>query len=247
MSDEKINIEEEEIIEACEFERPIRILMVVTNADKIGDGHKTGVWFEEFAVPFLDFLNEGYFVTVASLKGGKAPIDPKSENLIDDIKWNAAKKALEDTLPLESIDYKLYDAIVLPGGHGPMVDLANSELMGEIINYFNEKGKIIAAICHGPAGLLPAIKDGKAFVSGKRVTCFTNDEEQIAKMDKIVPFFLEDALKEANAFFIQKDDGEINIVEDDNLITAQNYQSSEQFARTIIRHLQEDGKTRCAD
>lgn len=247
MSDEKINIDEEEIIEACEFERPIRVLMVVTNADKIGDDHKTGVWFEEFAVPFLDFLKEGYFVTVASLKGGKCPIDPKSENLIEDIKWNAAKKALEDTIPLESIDYTLYDAIVLPGGHGPMVDLANSELMGEIINYFSEHSKIIAAICHGPAGLLTAVKDGKAFLSGRKVTCFTNDEEQYFKMDEIVPFFLEDAIKEQNAFYMQDNVGEIFIVEDDNLITGQNYQSSEQFAQAVIRHLNSDGKSRCAE
>ena len=247
MSEENIEINEE-IIEACEIERPVRVLMVVTSADKIGkEEHKTGVWFEEFAVPYLDFLKEGYFVTTASLKGGKASIDKKSENLIEDLKWKAAKQALEDTIPLESIDYTLYDAIVLPGGHGPMVDLAHTELMGEIINYFSENSKIIAAICHGPAGLLPAKKDGTAFVNGRKLTCFTNEEEQCAKMDKIVPFFLEDALKEQGAFFMQKDEGEINIIEDDNLITGQNYQSAEQFAQTVIRHLNADGKSRCVE
>lgn len=243
MPEENIEIKEE-IIEACEFERPIRILIVVTNVDKIGkENHKTGVWFEEFAIPYLEFLKEGYFITTSSLKGGKAPIDKKSENLIDDIKWKTAKQALEDTIPLESIDYKLYDAIVLPGGHGPMIDLAKSELMGEIINYFSENNKIIGAICHGPAGLLPAGKDDIAFVNGRKLTCFTNEEEQWAKMDKIVPFFLEDALKEKGAFFMQEDEGEINVIEDDNLITGQNYQSAELFAQTIIKHLKKNKPT----
>lgn len=243
---EKYTETSEEIIESCELERPVRVLMVVTNADEIGEEkHKTGVWFEEFAVPYLEFLKEGYFVTTASLKGGKAPIDKSSENFIDDIKWKAAKQALEDTIPLESIDYTLYDAIVFPGGHGPMVDIARSELTGEIINYFCEKNRIIAAICHGPAGLLTAEKDGRAFVEGKRLTCFTNEEEKSAKMDKIVPFFLEDALKDRGAIFVKSDAGEINIVEDNNLITAQNFQSAEQFAKAVISHLNAGGQTSC--
>lgn len=236
----------EEIFEACELESPVRVLMVVTNADEIGEEkHKTGVWFEEFAVPYLEFLKEGYFVTTASLKGGHAPIDKKSENFIDDIKWKAAKQALEDTIPLESVDYTLYDAIVFPGGHGPMVDLARSEFIGEIINYFCEKNKIIAAICHGPAGLLTAEKNGRAFVEGKRLTCFTNEEEKSAKMDKVIPFSLEDALKDRGAIFVKADAGKINIVEDDNLITAQNFQSAEQFAKTVISHLNAGNQTSC--
>ncbi len=246
MSDENkekdydLNIED---IESCSFERayePIKILMVVTSHDKFDDKHKTGVWFEEFAVPYNKFTDAGYIVTAASPKGGAAPIDPASENIIEDIKWHDAKKALEDTVPLETVDYTLYDAVVLPGGHGPMFDLAKSPLMGEIIGHFAKHDKLIAAICHGPAGLLPAKQeDGLPFVNGRRVTCFTNDEEAKAKKSDLVPFFLEDALKEQGAFFISKDDGEINIVEDANLITAQNYQSSAQFADTIIRYLSE--------
>ena len=238
----------EEIIEACELERPVRVLMVVTNVDKIGkEEHKTGVWFEEFAVPYLGFLKKGYFVTTASLKGGKAPIDKKSENLIEDLKWKAAKQALDDTLPLESIDYTLYDAIVLPGGHGPMVDLAKSELLGEIISYFCEKNKVIAAICHGPAGLLSAEKNGREFVNGKKITCFTNEEEKAAKMDTIVPFSLEDSLKDKGALFMKKDAGVIIVIDDGNLITGQNFQSADLFAKTVIEHLNTDGTSRCTE
>lgn len=228
---------EEEFFEGCELRPGTRVLMVVTNVDHFDEHHKTGVWFEEFAKPYLAFLKEGFFVTVASLKGGKAPLDPRSDNLIEDIKWKAAKKILEDTTPLESIDYTLYDAVVFPGGHGPMYDLANSELIGEIVNYFSAKNRTIAAICHGPAALLPAEKDGIPFVKGRKVTSFTDDEEIKYKTDKLTPFFLEDALKEKGAFFMQEPEGEINVIEDDNLITGQNFQSSEQFAQTVINHL----------
>lgn len=247
MSDENkeqdydLNIED---VESCTFEvsyEPRKILMIVTSVDRFDETHKTGLWFEEFAVPFNKFMDAGYIVTVASPKGGAAPIDPSSENLIDDIKWQDAKKALGDTVPLETVDYTLYDAVVLPGGHGPMFDLAKSELMGEIIGYFARHDKLIAAICHGPAGLLPAKqKDGLPFVNGRTLTCFTNDEEAWAKKNNLVPFFLEDALKEAGAFFTADKVGAINIVEDGNLITGQNFQSSAQFADAIINYLSKE-------
>ncbi len=236
-SDENIEIEEE-FAESCELAQSAKILMVVTNTDHFDEHHKTGVWFEEFAIPYLAFEKEGYFVTVASLKGGKAPLDPASDNLIDDIKWNKAKKALEDTTPLESIDYTFYDAIVLPGGHGPMFDLAKSELLGEIVSYFDEKNKIIAAVCHGPAGLLTAEKDGKPFVSGRTLTAFTNEEEIAYKKDQLTPFMLEDALVKKGAIFKNGGVGAVNVIQDGNLITGQNFQSAELFAKTIINHLE---------
>lgn len=232
--EEKITTEIEECAETCELKKSAKILMVVTNADHFDEHHKTGVWFEEFAIPYLTFEKEGFFVTVASLKGGKAPLDPASDNLLEDIKWHTAKKALEDTTPLESIDYKFYDAIVLPGGHGPMFDLAKSEFIGEIVSYFDENKKIIAAVCHGPAGLLTAEKDGKPFVSGRTLTAFTNEEEIAYKKDKLTPFMLEDALTEKGAIFKNGGIGAVNVVKDNNLITGQNFQSAEEFAQTIV-------------
>ncbi len=215
------------------------ILMVVTNVDHFHDGkHKTGLWFEEFAVPFNTFLENGYHIKVTSLKGGKIPLDPASENLIKDIKWHDAKNALEDTIRLDQVDYTLYDAIVFPGGHGPMYDIANSELVGEIVSYFDQNTKLIAAVCHGPAGLLMAKTDGNYIIAGKRVTCFTNEEEQCYKKDKLIPFSLEDALKERNAFFIEQPAGEINVIVDGNIITGQNFQSSQNFADTIIKYFE---------
>ena len=223
--------------EICSFEFPKQILMVVTNATRGANGQRTGVWFEEFAVPYPGFLEQGYEVTVASPIGDPAPIDPASENLINDVKWSQAKKALNAPLKLNTVDYMVFDAIVLPGGHGPMMDLAKDETLGKIINYFATQNKLIAAICHGPAGLLPAVKDGVAFVNGRRLTCFTNDEEIAAKKQDLLPFYLEDALKTAGAEFVKEGVGVVNIVEDGNLITGQNYQSAKAFTDAIIKYL----------
>ena len=214
-----------------------KILMVVTNVCEFKNGEPTGVWFEEFAVPYNEFKKQGWKVTVATLTGEIAPIDPASENLFEDIIWNEAKKALNDTEKLDTIDYTKYDAVVLPGGHGPMFDLAESETVGHIINHMNKEGKLIAAICHGPAGLLSAKHEGIPFVNGRKLTCFTNEEEAIAKKDKLVPFLLQDALIYDGALFSEDKPGAVNIIVDGNLITAQNYQSAKDFAKAITDYL----------
>lgn len=243
MTDEMENmefVEDAVVIEDVHCQLPKRILMVVTNACEAQNHDRTGVWLEEFAVPYLAFIKQDYMVTVATPTGDIAPVDPASESLIRDIKWNEAKKALNDTLPLDTVDYTVYDAIVLPGGHGPMFDLAKCEILGEIINYFNKHHKLIAAICHGPAGLLPAVSDGIPFVNGRKLTCFTNDEEQAYKKVNMLPFSLEDALKDAGAAFVKDGVGAVNVIQDDNLITAQNFQSSEAFTKSIIKYLTEN-------
>ena len=215
------------------------ILMVITNTEYFADNmHKTGLWFEEFAVPYVIFEDEGYHINVASILGGHVPLDPESENLINDIKWHNAKKMLDNTVKLEEVNYDSYDAIVFPGGHGPMFDIAKSELVGNMVAYFYQTGKLVAAICHGPAGLLTAKADGAYIIAQKRVTCFTNEEEKFYKKDEATPFSLEDALIERNAVFVKQPVGEINVVVDGNLITAQNYQSSKAFAETIIKYFE---------
>ncbi len=229
-----------EVCEVCTPKIPKKILMVVTSADHFDELHKTGVWFKEFAIPYKAFIKQGYQVTTASPKGGAAPIDPRSENLYEDIEWHDAKKALNDTIPINTVDFTDFDALVLPGGHGPILDLYKDENLGEIINDFDRRNKLIAAICHGPAGLLAAKKDGIPFVNGRRLTCFTNEEEAEAKMNNLVPFLLEDELKDAGAIFVKVSPGMVNIIEDDNLITGQNYQSSKSFADTIINYLERE-------
>lgn len=228
---------EDENTEFCSCDFPKQILMVVSNVCKAKNDHRTGVWLEEFAVPYQAFIDAGYDVTVASPTGEIAPIDPASEDLIKEVKWKNAIKALNDTQKLDTIDYMVFDALVLPGGHAPMFDLAKCETLGKIINYFSSKGRLIAAICHGPAGLLSAVDAGIPFVNGKRLTCFTNEEEVCAHKEELLPFYLEDELKTAGAFFIQEGVGKVNVVEDDNLITAQNYQSVWAFTDAILKYL----------
>lgn len=230
---------DEDNMEFCSCEFPKQVLFVVTSVSE-ANGHRTGVWLEEFAQPYRALTDAGYEITVASPLGEKAPIDPASENLINDVKWKKEREVLNNTVRLDAVDYVVFDALVLPGGHGPMFDLAQNETLGEIVNYFSSKHRLIAAICHGPAGLLPAQNDSGAFVKGRRLTCFTNEEEKNAKKQELVPFYLEDALKTADAIFVQQDADTVNVVEDDNLITAQNAQSSKAFADAIVKYLSEN-------
>lgn len=213
------------------------ILMVLTNTSITKNGKKTGVWFEEFAVPYTKFLKEGYYITVSTPLGDIPPIDPASCYFAESGNYKMAEEGINNTKKLETLDSTDYDAIVLPGGHGPMFDLAKDITLAKKLEEFNNKSKLIAAICHGPAGLLKACTNGEPFVSGRRLTCFTNEEETVNHKEDILPFYLEDRLKELGAHFIKKLPGEINIVEDANLITGQNFQSSEAFAKAIIKWL----------
>lgn len=214
-----------------------KILMVVTSASELKDNYPTGVWFEEFAVPYTALVHNRFEVTVASPKGGEAPVDEASKSFFNDIKWNKSKQALADTQTLDTINFTQYEGLIIPGGHGPLVDLYNNEALGVIINDFVKRGKLIAAICHGPAGLLSAKEDGIPFVNGRKLTCFTNEEEIYAGKESVIPFFLEDALRDAGAVFTQGVIGEVNVIEDGNLITAQNYQSAEAFTKAVLKFL----------
>ena len=165
-----------------DMEKTKKILIVVTNTSDSGDLHKTGVWLEEFAVPYYAFQDEGYEVTVASPLGGVAPIDENSLECKNPTEWDYTKKYLDNTKKLDEVDYKTYDAIFIPGGHGPMFDLAQNELLGEIVSYFYNTHKPVVALCHGPAGLINAkTETNEPIVKGMRLTSFTNEEEKIIK------------------------------------------------------------------
>lgn len=215
-----------------------KILMVVTNADQLDAAHKTGVWLEEFAVPYINFLAAGYEVTVVSPLGGISPVDPHSMKNASEA-WQTALTALQTTGKLSEVDYKQYDAIVLPGGHGPLIDLANDAALADVLRYFDAHDRIIAAVCHGPAGLVRATKaDGTPLVAGKKMTGFTNEAEILAGMDSVVPFALETKLRALGAAFESTSPWGIYVVVDGNLITGQNPQSSEAFAKAIVEKLE---------
>mgnify|MGYP002626263260 CR=1 FL=1 len=219
-----------ESCEMCNFEIHKSILIVVSDTSKFQNGMQTGVWFEEFAIPYSAFIDKGYEVTTASPNGGQIPIDPKSIN----DKWDVARNVLNNVKRLNAVDCSRYNAIVLPGGHGPMFDLYKNELLGKILNDFDRKGKLIAAICHGPAGLLSA----PPVIKNRKLTCYTNEEEFYSQKDSQIPYFLEDALKNSGALFVQNGIGEVNVVEDRNLITAQNYNSTGVFTQKILEYME---------
>ncbi len=222
-----------------------KILIVVTNTSLMGH-HKgdsnniveTGVWLEEFAVPFYAFKEAGFDITVASPLGGVSPIDPASLECKNPTKWDYTKEYLDNTSKLSFIDYKTFDAIFLPGGHGPMFDLAQDMLLGEIVSYFYNSHKIVSAVCHGPAGLINAkTKTGDSIVKGMQLTCFTNEEEKMVQKDKLVPFMLESKLRQLGAYFNEAAPWNENVIVDSNLITGQNPESSKKLAETVIKKL----------
>ena len=215
-----------------------KVLMVVTNVDSMNGVHATGLWLEEFAVPYIEFTNAGYEITVASPLGGKSPLDPNS--LVEEIPaaWQSLKGILEATEKLSDAVKDEYQALVIPGGHGPMFDLATDELLASTLKDFMEKNKLIAAVCHGPAALVRAVlADGTSILAGKKVTGFSNEEEVTVQLDKLVPFLLEDQLKKLGASYSRKDMWQEYVVVDGNLITGQNPQSSTLFAKTIVKAL----------
>jgi len=217
-----------------------RILMVVTSHDRIDAGHPTGLWLEEFAVPFLAFRKAGMEISVASPKGGQVPVDPRSEPVDDQVReWTEATTALAGTASLGAVKPARFAAIFLPGGHGTMFDLPQSVALKSLLDDFAAAGKIIAAVCHGPAGLVEAKRpDGRALVAGKRVTAFTNQEEREAQLDGLMPFLLETRLRDLGADFASAPNWTDHVEIDGGLITGQNPQSSASVAQAVIQALQ---------
>lgn len=220
--------------------KPKRILMVVTGHDRIDADHATGLWFEEFAVPYREFKSSGFDVTVASPRGGAAPIDPRSEPKPEAASaWVEASQALRDTAPLVSCDAADFDAIFLPGGHGTMFDLPANEALQRLLSAFAAADKVIAAVCHGPAGLVGAKRsDGSPLVADKTITAFTNEEERAAGLDGRMPFLLETKLRELGARVVARPNWSDHVEQDGRLITGQNPQSSGAAARAVIEALQ---------
>jgi putative intracellular protease/amidase len=225
----------------------MNILMVLTSHDQLGDTEfKTGFWLEEFATPYYIFKDAGVNITLASPKGGQPPLDPKSDEadfqteathrFKDD---KAAQGVLANTFKLSDIAAGDYDAIFYPGGHGPLWDLSNNSHSISLIETMFTAGKPVAAVCHAPAVLLNTkIADGSPLVKGKSVTGFSNTEEDAVQLSQIVPFLLEDSLKENGATYSKGEDWQPYAVKDGLLITGQNPASSAATANALLGLLQ---------
>jgi putative intracellular protease/amidase len=223
----------------------MKILMVLTSHDKLGDtGRKTGFWLEEFAAPYYTFLDAGAAVTLASPKGGQPPIDPKSDtpegqtDLTRRFKQDpAAQAVLAKTLMLAEMNAADHDAVFYPGGHGPMWDLAEDPRSIALIEAFWDAGKPVAAVCHAPGALRHVKSRGQAIVQGKRVTGFTNGEEEAVQLTKVVPFLVEDELKRLGGRYEKAADWASFAVTDGRLVTGQNPASSTAGAEALLKLL----------
>ncbi len=224
----------------------MNVLFVLTSHDKLGDtGKKTGFWVEEFAGPYYTLKDKGVNITLATPEGGKAPIDPSSTT--EDASTESterynndpeAQERIATTHKLSDINPADYDAVFYPGGHGPLWDLSQDKTSIELIESFNQAHKPIGFVCHAPAAL-KNVKgtDGAPLVKGKKVTGFTNSEEKGVDLVDVVPFLVEDMLKENGGNYSKADDWSEYALQDGNLITGQNPASSKKVAEMLYDSL----------
>jgi putative intracellular protease/amidase len=223
-----------------------RVLILLTSHDVLGDtGELTGFWLEEFAAPYFVFLDAGFEIAIASPKGGQPPIDPKSalpQWQTDDTRRfeddASARAQLAQTLRIDQVDADDYDALFVPGGHGPMWDYPDNAALAALVSDFDRQGKPIGAVCHGPAALLAATQSGgRPLVAGRSLTAFTNTEEAAVGLSDVVPFLLESRLHALGARIVAAPDFAPHVVVDGNLITGQNPASSAPAAQALIERL----------
>jgi len=235
-----------EALRETKKEKTMNVLFVLTSHDQLGDtGKKTGFWVEEFANPYYTLLDKGVSITIATPKGGAAPIDPSSDGpdaATEDTKRfdkdAEAKDKIAHTKTLANMNADDFDAVFYPGGHGPLWDLASDATSIALIEKFNAQNKVVAFVCHAPAAL-KNVKDaeGNPIVKDKKVTGFTNTEEEAVGLTDVVPFLVEDMLKANGGNYSKKGDWEAYAVQDGNLITGQNPASSKLVAEKLLDHL----------
>ncbi|MFT6777119.1 MAG: putative intracellular protease/amidase [Paraglaciecola sp.] len=223
-----------------------KILMVLTSHDELGNtGQKTGFWVEEFAAPYYAFIDAGVEVTLATPKGGQAPIDPKST--LENFQTSATERFYSDkeaqanianTVKLSSLNEGDFDGVFYPGGHGPLWDLTDNTDSIALIESFIKAGKAVATVCHASAALLNVKQaSGEFAIKGKTVTGFTNSEEEAVQLTEVVPFLLEDELIKRGGEYQKAQDWHAFAVQDGLIITGQNPASSTLAAEKLLAHL----------
>ncbi|MBL4850756.1 MAG: type 1 glutamine amidotransferase domain-containing protein [Gammaproteobacteria bacterium] len=221
---------------------PNTLLIVVTSCDSLRSGRKTGVWFDEFAIPYALFRDKGYVITLASPKGGITPIDPQSLDESITLRGHktntlSAKTALNNTKILDEIAANDFDALYIPGGNGTMYDLSQNQTLNQILLRRDEANQLIASVCHGVVCLTALEKNGRPFVQQRKLTCFSNAEEVLTGAEDEYDFLLETRLRELGAEVTTNTPWSEHIVMDGKLITGQNPQSCQQLAKVIVNLL----------
>ncbi len=224
----------------------MKILLVLTSHDQLGDtGKKTGFWLEELAAPYYALKDAGAEIVLASPKGGQPPLDPKSDDpdaQTDDtrrFKADAeAQAALASTVVLSTVKAEDFDAVFYPGGHGPLWDLANDADSIALIEAFAKADKPTGFVCHAP-GVLKSVNgpDGKPLVNGRKVTGFTNSEEEAVGLTDVVPFLVENVLTANGGDYSKGADWGSYVLTDGKLVTGQNPGSSHAAAEALLKLL----------
>jgi putative intracellular protease/amidase len=216
-----------------------RVLFILTNTDYLRPQIPTGVWVEEYAIPLRMLRQQDIQVVVSSPEGGTVPIDPKSLESFDAESYADELNLLNDSKPLANINETEFDAVFIPGGHGPLIDLPTHPKVKAILRYFDAYRKPIVALCHGLAALTKVTTTaGKPLVEGREVTGFSNEEETGTGLDDVVPFAIEDRLREQGAKYVKaRKPFESMVVVDGHFITGQNPASSRAVAEKLIEQL----------
>lgn len=219
-----------------------KILIIVSNANTIGPhNRRTGTFLSEVAHPYAEFDKVGYQVDFASLSGDTPYLDalnlagdPDNLKFLTGKGWAAMQKAVK----LSDVDVSSYDAIFIPGGLAPMVDMPEAPLIKKVVAETYERGAVVGAVCHGPVSLLNAkLKDGSYLVNGKNITSFsTAEEDNYARTD--VPFDLQTALTKQGAIYHVAAPWSANSIMDGNLVTGQNPASAKGVAEKMISILE---------
>ncbi|TIO50071.1 MAG: hypothetical protein E5X80_26325 [Mesorhizobium sp.] len=222
-----------------------KILIVTTSHDQLGGtGRQTGLWLEELATPYYALLDSGADITVASIKGGEVPFDARSikadgnnpppvQRFLSD---DHAMASVRSTPSIDKVRASDYDAIFLPGGHAAMWDLPGNAALADALGQAFDEGRVVAAVCHGAAGLISAKRaDGSPIVRDRRVSGFTDAEEEAEGLTEIMPFLLETRLRELGAHFEKTSNFRPFAVQDGNLITGQNPMSSAKVAELVLQ------------
>jgi protease I len=220
------------------------VLIVLTSHATLGRSNEpTGFWLEEFTTPYFAFADAGARVEIASIRGGQPPIDPRSVKQAGDnpasveryLRDSSLQALLAATASIESLQSATYDIVYLPGGHGTMWDFPGDQMLERLIAETLGRGAVVSTVCHGAAGLVTAKSpDGRSVVAGRRLTAFTDAEEESAGLTEVVPFLLESRLKSLGARFESGANFASFAIADDNLVTGQNPASSRRVAELAL-------------
>lgn len=221
----------------------MKILFVVTSHGELGDsGKQTGCWLSEVTHPW-SVLGEKYEIDVVTPQGGRPPVDgfdlsdPINRKFWDDPKW---QERMSTTMSPDQVTPSDYKAVFFAGGHGAMWDFPDNKRLAEIASEIYENGGFVAAVCHGPAGLLNVkLNDGSYLIDGKRLDSFTNEEEYLNGTAKIVPFLLQSQLEERGCIYDTMKPWSDHVVRDGHLITGQNPQSALSLGHELLKALEE--------